>query len=226
MMKREKKMSELRFSSPACMLAGKNRLTAADIQDLRTTLFPDGLTSSADAVVLLAINASCPQKCPEWAGYFIEEMALYIVQRSDPAGTIDETNAAWLKAMIAAGGVIRTKPEFDLLMRVIEMAASVPESLTVLALDQVRIALSDGAGFWAGRRGAQSGRIVPEDIALIYAVLSLRSKANRHFMTSGEIAVLRRIDDLSRNSATPPAWRELMRGIEVFDAASGSERAA
>lgn len=219
-------MSELRFSSPACMLAGKNRLTAEDIENLRTVLFPDGLKSSADAVVLLAINASCPQKCPEWPAYFIEQMSLYIVERCQPAGGMDEANAEWLKAMIAAGGVIRTKPEFDLLMRVIETAATVPESLTILALDQVRIALCDGAGFWAGRRGGQAGRIVPEDIALIYAVLSLRSRANRHFMTPDEAAVLRRIDWLCRNSATPSAWRELMRGVAVFEAASQTERAA
>lgn len=58
-------MSELRLSYPACAIAGKTRLTAEDIGILREHVFAGGLTSSQDAMILLAINSSCGEKCRE-----------------------------------------------------------------------------------------------------------------------------------------------------------------
>ena len=36
-----------------------------------------------DVVTLMALNTCCPEKCPEWTDYFIEQMAGFIVGRRE-----------------------------------------------------------------------------------------------------------------------------------------------
>ncbi|CAN7526189.1 hypothetical protein [Pararhizobium sp. LjRoot238] len=190
-------MSELRLSYPACVIAGKTRLTAEDIGILREHVFVGGLTSSQDAMVLLAINSSCSEKCPEWHHYFIETMTNFIVHCSDPQGAMDEWKADWLIAMISTRGVINSPIELDLLFHVIDISSRIPDSLSIFALEQVRLAITGEIGAWAGMRGSRQHGLQKSDVTLIARVMSAIARSRGSRLTARERGMLDQIGVLS-----------------------------
>ncbi len=190
-------MSELRLSYPACAIAGKMRLTAEDVDILREHVFAGGLTSSQDAMILLAINSSCSEKCPEWHHYFIETMTDFIVHHTKPQGSVDEWNADWLIAMISTRGMINSRIELDLLFHVIDMSSRIPDRLSIFALEQIRLAITDEIGAWAGMRGGRQRGLQKSDVMLIGRVMSAIARSRGNHLTAQEQRALDQIGVLT-----------------------------
>lgn len=190
-------MGELHLSYPACAIAGKMRLTADDIGILREHVFVQGITSSQDAVILLALNGSCSEKCPQWHHYFIESLTEFIVRKRHPKGAIDESNADWLIAMISTRGVVNSRIELDLLFHVIDRASHIPDSLSIFALEQIRIATTEDRGIWAGLRGNGRRGLQKADILLIARVMSAIARSRGSHLTARERKMLDQVGILT-----------------------------
>lgn len=210
-------MSEFRLSFPACVIAGKNRLTTDDIATLRRFSFPEGVRSSDDAVTMLFLHNNCLEKCSEWDVYFVETLTEFIVQFSYPQGTLDETNAAWLRRMFATGGVVNSGLELELLLHAMEVSAYVPESLTSFALDQLRLAIDLKAGAYFQQRKAGDAGITVDDLAYIHRIL--RSSLQRGHLTLSPLErdALYAIDRVCDPQASHAGWRDLIASIRLRD---------
>ncbi|MDW5313963.1 hypothetical protein [Rhizobium sp. PL01] len=194
-------MGELRLSYPACVIAGKTRLTVDDIAILREHVFVPGITASQDAVILLAINGSCSEKCPEWHRYFIDAMTEFIVRTSYPQGAMDEWNADWLIAMISTRGVVNSRIELDLLFHIIDISTKIPDSLSIFALEQIRMAMTEdasaSASAWAGLRGSRQNGLQKADILLIARVMSAIARSRGSQLTLRERRMLEQVGILT-----------------------------
>lgn len=190
-------MGELRLSYPACVIAGKTRLTVDDIAILREHVFVPGITASQDAVILLAINGSCSEKCPEWHRYFIDAMTEFIVRTSYPQGAMDEWNADWLIAMISTRGVVNSRIELDLLFHIIDISTKIPDSLSIFALEQIRMAMTEDASAWAGLRGSRQNGLQKADILLIARVMSAIARSRGNQLTLRERRMLEQVGILT-----------------------------
>jgi hypothetical protein len=206
-------MPEFRLRYPASALAGKHRLTADDILLLRKHMFPEGLTSTDDASQLLALHRSGVEKCAGWDNWFVEMMTAFIVVRCYPHYSLDALNADWLIAMFSQQGTIETTAELEAVLHTMEMASSVPDTLSALALDQLRLALKDGKGAYAAQRMKRAG-VSAADIDFIHRILRGSLCAGKFVLSAREVAVLDRIDGLVRGEVNHPAWYGLMRSIE------------
>lgn len=184
-------MDVFRLSYPACVIAGKVRLTAQDIDVLRDHVFTGGMTTSQDAVILLAINRSSTEKCPEWQSYFIETMTDFIVRHCYPQGAMDEWNADWLIAMISTRGVVNSRIELDLLFHIIDTAARIPDSLSIFALEQIRLTLSHEA--CPAEHGAPERRLAMEDVRLVCRVMAAIARSRGVNLTDREARMLRQV---------------------------------
>ncbi|WP_426131090.1 hypothetical protein [Pararhizobium sp. PWRC1-1] len=190
-------MGELRLSYPASVIAGKTRLTVDDIAILREHVFVPGITASQDAVILLAINGSCSEKCPEWHHYFIDAMTEFIVRTSYPQGAMDEWNADWLIAMISTRGVVNSRIELDLLFHIIDISTHIPDSLSIFALEQIRMAMTGDIGAWAVLRGSRKNGLEKADILLIARVMSAIARSRGSQLTARERRMLEQIGILT-----------------------------
>jgi hypothetical protein len=190
-------MGELRLSYPACVIAGKTRLTVDDIAILREHVFVPGITASQDAVILLAINGSCSEKCPEWHRYFIDAMTEFIVRTSYPQGAMDEWNADWLIAMISTRGVVNSRIELDLLFHIIDISTKIPDSLSIFALEQIRMAMTEDASAWAGLRSSRQNGLQKADILLIARVMSAIARSRGNQLTLRERRMLEQVGILT-----------------------------
>ncbi len=205
MMKREIKMGGQRLSYPACVLAGQQKIQPQDVLILRKHVFPDGIVSAEDAIALMEIHRSGADKCPEWDTYFIESLTAFIVEHSWPQGSLDDVNGRWLKEMIAPDGVIATAAELDLLIHVIDVARSVPDYLSALAIDQLRLALERGTGAYSERREIRRPGISEQDVAHVVRVLKGACNHGHLMLTHRENRVLSAIDRLVEAAPNHPS---------------------
>ena len=202
-------MSEFRLSFPAWLLAGKSRLSAEDVLTLRRVSFPDGIRASDDAALLLAIHHSCPEKCDEWDGFFIEALTNFIVHHTYPQGSLDDINVAWLIRMLSSDNVVHSPTEFEVLMHVIDVSAHIPPLLSAFALDQLRHALNDGVGAYRQVRSVDRKGVTRHDLDFIHHVLRTSVHAGGMTLSPIEIEALDRIDKATVSQANHPGWAEL-----------------
>jgi len=208
-----------RLSYPACVLAGQKKIEPQDIHILRKHVFPEGIISAEDALTMFEIQRSSAEKCHEWHTYFVETMTAFIVDYSWPQGSLDDVNGKWLKAMIAPDGVIASAGELDLLIHVIEMSKSVPDYLSALAIDQLRVALEMGRGAYSERRETKRHGISEQDVAHVIRILKGACNHGQLMLTHRENRVLVAIDRLVSAELNHPSWRDMMlaireRGVE------------
>ncbi|GAA3094327.1 hypothetical protein GCM10010520_45220 [Rhizobium viscosum] len=210
-------MSEFRLAFPACVIAGKHRLTAEDIVLLRKHTFPEGIRTSDHVVVMLALNSSCPEKCAEWNTFFIEQLAGFIVDYTYPQGSLDEINVAWIMRMFTTDGVVNSALELELILHVMELSAHVPDELRALALDQLRLALSEDIGGYKLTRATDRRSITRQDVDYVMRVLRSVSEGGVIGVSSIEYGVLQRIETTTLSGANHQRWGEIMAAVELRD---------
>lgn len=210
-------MSEFRLAFPACVVAGKHRLTAEDIVLLRKHSFPEGIRTSDDVVAMLALNNSCPEKCANWNAFFVEQLAGFIVRYTYPQGSLDEINVAWIMRMFTTDGVVNSALELELILHVMEISADVPVELRALALDQLRLAITDNIGGYKLSRAIDRRGITRQDID--YAMRIFRSVAEGGTIpvSSVEYGVLQQIEQATLRGANHPQWAGIMAAVELRD---------
>lgn len=139
-------MSELHMAGPAWKLVAKQKILPNDVIELRQEVFSEGVKTTRDVATLLAIETACDEKCPQWDNFFISSITDYVLTGSEPYGTVTEDQVGWIKKSITRDGMTNTKNEFEVILHILDKAKAAPQSLCVLAVDQVcRKVYQDGA---------------------------------------------------------------------------------
>ncbi|HWT56324.1 MAG TPA: hypothetical protein VN284_00510, partial [Rhizobium sp.] len=210
-------MSEFRLAFPACVVAGKHRLTAEDIMLLRKHAFPEGIRTSDDVVAMLALNNSCPEKCAAWNAFFVEQLAGFIVRSTYPQGSLDEINVAWIMRMFTTDGVVNSALELELILHVMEISADVPGELRALALDQLRLAITDNIGGYKLSRAVDRRSITRQDVDFTMRIFRSVAEGGVIPVSSVEFGVLQQIDQATLPGANHPHWAGIMAAAELRD---------
>ena len=217
-------MSEFRLAFPACVIAGKHRLTTEDISLLRKHTFPEGIRTSNDVVTMLALNNSCPEKCPEWSSFFVEQLADFIVNYTYPQGSLDEINVAWLMRMVSTDGVVNSALELELVLHAMETSDNVPDELRAFALDQLRLALGEGIGGYKLSRAVDRKGITRQDIDYMMRVLRGISDAGVIHAPPLTWSVLMQIAEETLPAGNHPRWADILSVLQLVEYAEASRR--
>jgi hypothetical protein len=204
-------MSDLRFSFPACIVAGKARITPEDVRLLRRHLWPEGIRSRQDAVMALALDECCGSHCPEWGIYVVEAVTEFVVWRESPTGEVSDETAGWLLQWLTDAGSVRSSAGFDILLHVLDVARSVPSFLSATLLNQVRLALLPAPRGAYARRRTGGPAVTKHDLALIWRVLRSGLDRGTVSLSRGERRILQEINELAAPQEHHPGWREMMR---------------
>lgn len=136
----------MEFGDLAAQIAGEVRITPLEIADLRRLGWADGEMTPDEAEFLFVANETGGDAGPEWCDFFVEALTSYVVHTVLPRGYVDAEMAEELIARIDRDGRVGTMAELELLVRVIEVASSVPEVLRTYALQQFEEAVAMGDG--------------------------------------------------------------------------------
>lgn len=198
------------LSEPACSIAGRRRITSDDVLRLRTEMFPEGIAAIADAHTLLAIHRACPDQCRAWEIYFVESLTAFVMSRGEQR-KVDEATCGWLIRTLAGDEeVIATWPEVELVVHIIEMAKTTPDSLRAFALDQLRLAFRPGAsGAYALQRPASRG-MTGFDLAYIWRILKSAVDQGRLDPSPAEAMILAEIAALAAFDDSHSGWQQVV----------------
>lgn len=203
-------MSDLRFSFPACVIAGKGEITPNDLGLIRQHMWPQGITSRMQAAMAIALDDCCPARCPEWTAFLVEAVADFVVRQEARDGRVSGETAGWLLERLADGGEIRSRAGLEILLHVLETARHVPNFLSAVVLNQLRLALlPEPCGHYARRRDA--GRAVTKrDLSFIWRVLRSALDRGRLQLSRQERLVLEAIDRLAGPEDHHPGWHDMV----------------
>ncbi|MEM9999965.1 MAG: hypothetical protein AAF940_03695 [Pseudomonadota bacterium] len=202
-------MGELVLPEMVNALVTRNRVTAEDVLVLRRDVYRDGVSERAEAEALFAIDRACRDRCPEWDVFMVEAVTDYLVETEAPHGYISNDNAQWLIRAISTDGIVDTRTEIELLIKVLERAKHSPAVLSAFALQQVAEVVVNGEGALAKGRQAQAGVVTAVDVEMMRRVLYAFGGDQQAMVTREEAEVLFDINDATADADNDPAWADL-----------------
>jgi hypothetical protein len=183
-------------------------ITAGEVLAMRRAFYAEGIITSDEADAIFAINNSCREQAADWSDLFVEALTDFIVQQAEPQGYVTVENAEWLIARIAVDGIVQSRTELELLVHVMETARWSPASLARFALEQVKLAIIDGAGPLASSQ-APVGIVSAHHVQLLRRILFAFGSDGTTRITRGEAEVLFEIADATDEARNDPAWSDL-----------------
>nr|WP_166177643.1 hypothetical protein [Altererythrobacter segetis] len=199
----------MHFSDIARQAAADGAITPDEILALRRDGWGDGRITPDEADAIFAINGVLAERSPEWCDFFVEAIGEYVLNAWEPKGYVTDAQAAWLIGKIGADGKVDSMVELEVLLRLLERAANVPDSLKAYALEQIERAVMNGTGPTRDG-GSLSDACVSEAECralrrAIFAVGGDRPAA----VSRREAEMLFRIKDATLGAPNAPEWKRL-----------------
>lgn len=209
-------------------------LDAADVEALRRTVWYDGKISPDEAELIFAIDARQQQPPRAWVDFFVEVIGEYVLNQRAPRGYVDDGDAAWLKERIDADGRLSSLSELELVVRLAERAANMPEALKAYALAQVEKAVLTGEGATRDGGALEPGRINAAEAQILRRLLFASGGDRPAGVSKREAELLFRLKDATLESDNAPEWKDLfvqgvanyLQGFATGAAQISRERAA
>lgn len=190
-------------------LKAKAELTPDDTLAMRRVAWPDGIIDPAEADAIFDLNTSVKSSSREWVDFFVEAMNAYLVEQQSPKGYMDEAKANWLMAKIDIDGRVDSLGELELLVKVLESATNVPDSLKSYALRQIETIVLTGTGPTRDGGSLDAGSINITEVKLLRRLLYAQAGDGPASVSRAESDMLFRIKDATLAAANAPEWQTL-----------------
>jgi len=193
----------------SALLREPGKITDLDVRNFRMEVFGDGIVSREEAEAVFAINNTVEDKCEAWLVFFVEAMVDYTVMQAEPKGYVSVSNAEWLIDQISHDGVVESRSELELLVKIIEKASQSPQMLSAFALSQVANAVIDGKGELMLGRTLTRGVIEAPEVELLRRILYGFGGEGGISISQAEAEVLFDLNDQTVEAQNCAAWSDL-----------------
>lgn len=198
----------MEFGNLVSAIGGDGRISAEEILELRRLGWADGKMDPEEAEALFTANDGCAAPTSEWCDFFVEALSTFIVQTVEPKGYVDDEMADELITRIDKDGRVGSMAELELLIRVSELAANVPDRLKAYALKHIEDAVLHGEG--PTRHGELTPKGINEAECKLLRRLIFASASDRPAAVSRlEAEMLFRIKDATLYEANAADWEKL-----------------
>jgi hypothetical protein len=190
-------------------LKAADAISAEDVLALRRQMWPDGRIAGGEAELLFALNDAARAPSREWVDFFVEALCEHIVCQQPPRGYVDDHGAEWLIAAISRDGRVESLGELELLVKVLEAATNVPESLKTFALAQIEQAVLTGEGPTRDGGSLGAGAISASEVKLLRRMLFAQAGDGPASISAAEAELLFRLKDATLGAENAPEWKTL-----------------
>jgi hypothetical protein len=190
-------------------LKAKADITSEDTLAMRRLAWPDGLIDPAEADAIFDLNTTVKGKSRDWVDFFVEAMTVYLVEQQEPKGYIDEAKANWLMAKIDSDGRVDSLGELELLVKVLETATNVPDTLKSYALGQIETIVLTGTGPTRDGGSLDAGSISTAEVKLLRRLLFAQAGDGPAMVSRAEADMLFRLKDATLAATNAPEWPTL-----------------
>src|SRR5690606_27794582 len=145
----------------------------------------------------------------EWCDFLVEAVGEYVLNAWEPKGYVTDEQGAWLIAKVSADGHLDSMTELELLVRVVERAHNVPDSLKDFVLAEIERAVTTGSG--PTRKGGElaPGVVTEADCKAIRRTIFAAASHRPAAVSREEAEMLFRVKDATLGAANAPEWKQL-----------------
>lgn len=183
-------------------------ISAEEVLELRATLWSDGSISPAEADRLFELNAGAAPS-NEWTGFFVEALSEYLIARGTPRGYVSDDDAEWLIRSIERNGRVESQAELELIVKLLEHAAYVPQSLKRFALAEIEKIVVTGSGSTRGGGDLAPKRIDDAEVALLRRLFFAPAGDGPAKVSRSEAELLFRLKEATLNADNGKDWQRL-----------------
>jgi hypothetical protein len=203
-------------SSQPGAFASRQPISEEDVLKLRRNVWADGSISPDEAAQLFELNdAAAPGN--EWTDFFVEAMCDFLIARGEPRGYVTEADAKWLIHHISKDGRIDSHAELELVVKLLERADYVPESVKQFALCEIERTVLAGSG--PTRRGGdiRPGQVDDSECALLRRLVFAAAGDGPARVSRSEAELLFRLKDATLGADNSADWQRLfVQGVANF----------
>jgi hypothetical protein len=181
---------------------------ADDILVLRREIFGDGVVSRDEVRAVFQLDHECSEKVEEWTHFYVESLTDHFVWQATPSGYVTEKGAEFLMEHILRDGRIDGVTELELLINIIQVAASCPESLVMLILEAVKESVLNPEAALYGR-GREPGVVTAVDVQLIRRAIYGKSSDGGYTTSRNEADLLFDLNRKTNTAKNHESWRDL-----------------
>jgi hypothetical protein len=163
-----------------------------DVLAMRREVYGAPQVAGEYVEALLALDGALAAGSPEWTSFIGDALVDYVVHQEDPEDYVDDVKAGWLIG--ACAGPLRRDGAIQALVRVIEDAAAVPQSLESFVLGKAKAAV------------IAAGQVSADDVALLRRLVFAGGGEDSVGVSREEADMLFDIDDALGKAANDPAW--------------------
>jgi hypothetical protein len=195
------------------IICASGAIGAADVLELRRTLYNDGQISRDEAEQIFRLDQNCADKDPTWAAFYVEALTDFFVWQANPRGYVSDALAEILERAIVHDGRIDQMTELELLVNIVSRATSCPEKLAVHVLQAVKesIVSPKTAAYGSNRPPATA---TAADAALIRNVIHAPGGDGSIAVTRREAEILFDLNDVLDDENKGPEWDDVfVKGI-------------
>jgi hypothetical protein len=197
------------FSDLAAGVKARATITAEDTLAMRRVVWPDGKIDPAEADAIFDVNTSIKGSTPEWVDFFADAISTFLVRQQTPVGYVDDAKASWLMARIDVDGRVDSLGELTLLVKILEDATNVPETLKAYALRQIEQVVLTGTGPTRDGGSLDPGSINATEVKLLRRMLFAQASDGPASISRAEAEMLFRIKDATISADNAPEWKPL-----------------
>ena len=202
-------MGELKLPGSLMEVASRGRITGDDVRDLRKEFFGDHKIEKHEVEALLALDRSAKEKCRTWQFLLTDAFTQYLIEQTPGRRDISEKEGKWFASCIAKNGVVESPELFELLVKVMETAATVPAELEKIALEQVAEAVLRNQGPVAQFSGHDQKVICKSDVDLMRRLLFSCGGDGGLAITRMEAEFLFDLNDKTVDYGNDESWSDL-----------------
>ena len=222
----------MHFADLARSVSADGEISPTDVLALRRLGWGDGQVSPAEAEAIFAINRVISRPSGEWVDFFVEALSEFVLNGSEPRGMCSEDEAQWLMQAIDQDGRLETMAELELLVRVIERAQNVPDSLKHYALRQLEAAVLTGTGPTRCGGELSDTHVTGAECRLMRRLVFASGGHGPAAVSRFDAEMLFRIKDATLGADNSPEWARLfvdgvanyLRGFVLTNAQLSHER--
>ncbi len=197
------------FSELAHQIAGDGEVTSQDIAALRRLGWASGNICRDEAEAIFALNRQLTRPLVEWTDFFVEAIGEFVINGTPPKGHVHEREAEWLIGALDRDGRLESMAELELLVRVMERAANVPDTLKHYAIGQIEKSVLTGTGPTRCGGELSDTHVTAAECRLLRRMIFAGAGMRPGAVHRQEAEMLFRLKDATLGHENAPEWKRL-----------------
>ncbi|GGD60489.1 hypothetical protein [Croceicoccus mobilis] len=199
----------INFQAITAQTAQGGAISDDEIMQLRREGWCDGQIGEAEAAAIFSINHALGTRSASWTDFFTEALSAYLLHQQQPAGYMSEEQADWLIAQVSIDGRVDSMAEIELLVRMIERAKNVPDSLKTFVLEQLEREVLSGTGPTRSGGELSDTHVTDAEVAIMRRVVFGQASDRPAAVSRREAELLFRIKDATLTAPNARGWKRL-----------------